>query len=199
MEKKSLIPLLVLSLGLVSCADLSHTGMLIRGNYFHERGEYQQALLEYLEVLENGAFRGVTRYNIGNVYFALGEDEAARREWGLALEDAEPELRAQAWFNIGYSYHILGDFERSFEAFKETLRHSPGHREGRINLELTLIKLQALRAAGGASRDRPGESSPLGRRERDEAEAVLEYIRRTEVNRWTSNRTNPPMEDPRDW
>ena len=56
-----------------SCSLLEPGLSVLRGNYLYQQGRYQNALLLYLEGDESGKSRERILYNIGNVYYALGE------------------------------------------------------------------------------------------------------------------------------
>ena len=74
---------LILSLILInsSCSNSQIYIDVIEGNYAFSRGEYQEANLAYLKVKGEEPFDEYISYNLGNVYYALGEIDSAFEEW----------------------------------------------------------------------------------------------------------------------
>ena len=64
-----------------SCKVLEPGFSVLRGNYFYQQGRYQDALLFYLKGEDTGKYSGRIAYNVGNVYYALGEGQAALQIW----------------------------------------------------------------------------------------------------------------------
>lgn len=192
---------LLLSLGVFTllatgCAPVAGHFSILRGNYYYSRGEYQSAIVDYLTHLEDEEMEPYVSYNLGNVYQALGEGSAALRMWSGAEEAEEEELRYRVLFNRGVFHFERGEYEEAFEEFKEALRVNNARVEAKINLELTLLRLNAeeqLSPRGGGEGDSGGEE--VGR----EALRVLEFVRRKEQQRWEANSTGETRAYQRDW
>lgn len=117
---------------------------LFLGNYAFDRGEYQEATVRYLSALDTDAdSRDWVNYNIGNVYYSLGEVEAAEVMWLAASRTRDPRLLFAINFNRGVASYHQGDYQAAFALFREALLLDHGSREAKLNLEMAQRKLQA--------------------------------------------------------
>lgn len=188
-----LAPLVLLFAG---CAPVSSHLEVLQGNYFFSRGDYQESIVSYLTLLEEPEAGEYVSYNLGNVYQALGEGNAALRMWNQAEDSDDQQLLYRVSFNRGVFHFERGEYEEAFNAFKEALRLNNGSVPAKINLELTLLRLNAeeqLTPQSGGQQS--GESAEIG----SEALRVLEFVRRKEQQRWEANRERETSEFQRDW
>lgn len=167
---------------------------VVEGNYHYHQGRFAEATLEYLTALEKETYPEWISYNLGNVYHALGEAEAAFEVWSAAGETADRELRFRVLFNTGTLLYELGRYREAYEEFRKALRIDGTDIDAKINLELCLRKVQALSGSSGAS-----ERDARAQDERGEAARILEYIGRKEGYRWSAERDDRIEPDPRDW
>lgn len=182
---------------LTGCAPLEGHLSILRGNYYFSRGEYQSSIVEYLTHLEDPEMEAYVSYNLGNVYQALGEGSAALRMWSASEEGEDDTLRYRVRFNRGVFHFERGEYEAALESFREALKLNNSSFPAKINLELTLLRLNAEEQltpqAGGAGEARGEE---IGR----EALRVLEFVRRKEQQRWEANSREESSESfQRDW
>lgn len=182
MEKRLLI--LLLPLLFLGCAPYAAHWRVWKGNYDYMNGRYQPATVAYLRILEEGnKEEAVIHYNLGNVFYALGETAAAEEEWRMAREGAGGELLFRTLFNQGNLYFELSQYAKAYTSFKDALIIRPESMEAKRNLELSLQKLssqetsQSVRSQAGAG----SASDPS-----DEVERILQYIQRKEESQWVS-------------
>lgn len=80
----------------------------------------------------------VMHYTIGNGFAALGDDEAAKREYEAAMADprfmAAPDLSASLYKNLGTSLSRLGNVDAAFGCYEEALRRKAGLPEAHVAL-----------------------------------------------------------------
>lgn len=175
---------------------------VIRANYSVSRGEYQPAIVDYLRAREATEYEHWLAYNLGTVYHYLGESGAASVQWETARESDVDDLMFGASFNRGVFLFEQGRYEEAYREFRFALRVSPGSREAKENLELTLERIDAgseldgepAREAGassGASGDADGDGAGTTR--------MLDYVRRKEEQRWRANSEMAPPREDRDW
>ena len=187
---------LLASVFLTSCGPLGAQLAVLEGNYYFSRGEYQDSIVNYLPLLESGELEEYVSYNLGNVYQALGEGNAALRMWEQAEESEDGDLRFMVTFNRGVFYFDRGNYQAAYNAFKEALRLSSGSVPAKINLELTLLRLNAEEQLT----PQRGEGESEGEQEIGrEALRVLEFVRRKEKQRWEANRSEEETEFRKDW
>lgn len=191
-----LLLLAPVTLLLAGCAPVSSHLEVLQGNYFFSRGDYQESIVSYLTLLEEPEVGEYVSYNLGNVYQALGEGNAALRMWDQAEASDDLQLLYRVSFNRGVFHFERGEYEEAFDAFKEALRLNNGSLGAKINLELTLLRLNAEEQLTPQTGEQPsGESAEIG----SEALRVLEFVRRKEQQRWEANRERESSEFQRDW
>ena len=184
MEKGVLVRLLCAGalVALSSCSQPSPYVRVIMGNNSFSRGDYQQANIEYIKALDAALGPEWISYNIGNVYYALGEAEAASAEWLAAADTDSEELLFRIVFNQGALEFELGRYDRAYAYFRNALELVPDSLAAKINLEYSLDKMDAK-----PREQEPRESEPETDNERSsEIERILDYLRRKEEQVWKS-------------
>ncbi len=170
---------------------------VLSGNYAFGRGDYQESTVRYLEALEQEEYTPWVRYNLANVYHSLGEFDAAFELWDQALETDDVSLLSAVFFNRGILLYEQGKYEEAFESFKTSLSYEPNDVGAKLNLELTLLKLQGNRTGGGQLRSVENDSGE----EELSADSIrmFEYIRRREEQTWMQGSRPPDSPAPNDW
>jgi len=167
------------------------------GNYAYERGNYQQALVHYLVGAESSDRESWFSYNIGNVYHALGESEAALEMWALAARSPDQSIQFGTSFNRGVLLYEMGRYQDAYEAFRHALTVNSASTDAKINLELSLQKIQAEDSATSSESAQRGGEPEDGVNQ--ETMRIIEYVRRKEEQQWTANRQPTPTPHNRDW
>lgn len=188
---------LVAALALTGC-EVSNPGVrVLLGNYAYGRGNYQQALVHYLIGAESAEQDEWFSYNIGNVYHALGENEAALQMWSVASRSSDLNLQFGTSFNRGVLFYETGRYEQAYDSFVHALTINSASRDAKVNLELALAKLRAEDTA-----NQPQQAPGIGPGEQgagQETMRIIEYVRRKEEQQWTANRQPGSATHPRDW
>jgi tetratricopeptide (TPR) repeat protein len=195
MEKSFLI-LAVVILGLSSCGMVEPHLSVLRGNYAFGQGRYQAATVRYLAALERGQLDQWVSFNLGNVYFALGENESALGMWQTARASDSETLLFGVHFNTGLLFYEAGRYREAYDEFVRALRLDSTSVEAKINLELALARVQA---GDGVAAPRRGETNVQEGESPDEAQRILQFIRRREEPRWFAVDQIPEQESSRDW
>jgi tetratricopeptide (TPR) repeat protein len=153
---------------------------VLAGNYAYGQGRFQGATVSYLRAWEENRYRAWVAYNLGNVYYALGEVQAALGMWQRAQESDEADILFGVAFNKGVFHYERGQYGEAYDQFKKALRIDPGSVDAKVNLELALEK---IRAGEQVVRGEPTEGEQA---ESPSAQTVriLEYVRRKEETRW---------------
>lgn len=182
MERRHITRILtiaVLTFALSACGMEQHLRVL-KGNYAHGQGHFQSATVDYLRAWEEEDYREWVAYNLGNVYYAMGEVQAALGMWERAQESDEADILFGVTFNKGVFYYERGRYEDAYAQFKRSLEIDPGSVDAKVNLELALQKLRAgEQVARGEPSGSDGEEGPTAQTIR-----ILEYVRRKEETRW---------------
>ena len=186
-----LIPLLALAAS--SCSNSAPMARVLAGNLAHGRGQYQKAILHYLNAQKHpGSAEDALHYNLGSVYYALGEGEAALRAWAQA-ENSTGDLETlfRVAFNRGVLYYQWGRFEEAYRSFRRALVLKPSDIDTKINLEDSLSRIRTELSA-------PGSAAPSAADSDEGARRLLDYVRRKETGDWSKTDTPADTSTP-DW
>lgn len=184
--RKWIFPLLLLPLMLLSSCNILEPGLsVLRGNYLYQQGRYQDALLFYLHGEDSGKFEGRIQYNMGNVYYALGEGPAALELWTIIDGNTDLEVTYNTIFNQGVIYYQMGNYPEAYRSFRTALELRSGSLDAKRNLEMTIDRLEAEARSGETRSESPTLETT------DDARRILQYIRRKEGNPWKSEQNNP--------
>ena len=142
MEKYFLTGVILVFLLIISSCSNSQVYIdVIEGNYAFSRGEYQEANLAYLNVKEVDPYSEYISYNLGNVYYALGEIDSAFEEWRSIDDKAKTEITVRGLFNTGVLLFELSRYEEAYKTFRDVLELEPSHINAKINLEYCIQKM----------------------------------------------------------
>lgn len=181
---------------LVSCGGSSPHLAVLQGNYAFGRGDYQTATVHYLTANAREDHEPWIDYNLGNVYYALGELDAALEQWEVAAADAPDEILFGVHFNRGVLYYELAHYESAYREFRDALEIDGSSVEAKINLELSLQKSGGVEGGPSARGTISGsESEEVGA----QAARVLQYIRRKERQRWSGDDDTIEQPSSNDW
>lgn len=178
--------LVFMSLLLQSCIVGEPVVENLLGNYHYGRGDNQDAMVHYLKVWKDDGQDGPwVAYNLGNVYYILGDIEAAFRLWDNALSTTDRDLQFAVHFNRGLAHYDLGAYESALESFRTSLLIHPANLDAKRNLELSWLKLQAS-LQHGTSPDVFDKATIEPERSK-EYERIYDYVKRKETRLWSQN------------
>ncbi len=112
------------------------------GNEHFDESAYDDAVAEYRLAQVDEPDLAEPYYNAANAYNRLSQVDAALAQTEQALKTADPELAAQAWYNLGNAFFDAEQWPQAVEAYKEALRFQPDDVDAKHNLELALQKLE---------------------------------------------------------
>ena len=174
-----------------SCTVLEPGLSVLRGNYFYQQGRYQDALLFYLKGEDTGKYSGRITYNVGNVYYALGEGQAALQIWAEIDGNRDSEVSFNTIFNTGVIYYQLGNYPEAYRAFRTALELDTSNLDAKKNLELTIDRLEVEARSGESRTENPAPETT------EDARRILQYIKRKEGSLWKSKESGSDAEN--DW
>ena len=134
---------------------------LHRGNSAYAQGNYRKALLFYRRAWEKG-LRREAEFNSSCALYMLGEYREAEKKLLNYIKNSEDY---RGYFNLGNVYFRLGEYKKAYEMFKKALKAKPDFYPAKINLELSLRKMQ---------KQSPSPSSKAL------PDAIMEYLRQKE-------------------
>lgn len=195
-KMKKLLPLIAVILALlsVSCSDSSSSVNVLAGNMSYAGGQYQKSILQYLSAYDAvKAGKDVVYYNLANVYFALGEGDAALRSWALAEDNTEnTDILFRVAFNRGVLYYHWGRYDEAYRSFRRALLLKPSDIDSKINLEDSLSRIRSAVPQLASTESIAGEKSDK------DSQHLLDYVRRKEADAWSAQSTESG-ESVNDW
>jgi tetratricopeptide (TPR) repeat protein len=181
-------------LNLASCERVQIGWFLIAGNRHYLEGRYQEAQVAYLKALELKRYEEWVRYNLGNVYYALGERKAALEEWDRAQGTEDARLRFNVLFNKGVLALDEENWREGEKLFIQALELDPSSYPAKVNLEYATRKIASAQTQASKL-----QSSPKPQKLDEEGERLLHYIRQKESNRWIASDRLAVEESAEDW
>ena len=198
MAAKMKIPLIaaavVLTMLTASCRDSAPSVQVLAGNMSYARGQYQKSILQYLNADDTAnAGKDVVYYNLANVYFALGEGDAALNSWAMAESNTDnTDILFRVAFNRGVLYYHWGRYDEAYRSFRRALTLKPSDIDAKINLEDSLSRIRSAVPQKTSAGEDPGEDGDK------DSQHLLDYVRRKEADAWSAQSTESG-ESVEDW
>jgi len=197
MEKFLLAIAVVFILIFSSCSNPSVYYSVWSGNNAFAGGDYQTSNTAYLKALEGDVHSAYVNYNLANVYYALGEGDAASAEWEKAVFTDSRELMFRTVYNRGVLEFETGNYEDAFGSFREALELNPDSLDSKINLEYSLRRMNANVDASETSASGAGSSDDGG--SSDEIKRILEFIKRKDAGLYSVREEEITTAGENDW
>jgi len=174
-----------------SCRDATTSAHVLSGNMSFTRGHYQKAILQYLEAEDDMSFgKDVVFYNLANVYYSLGEGDAALKTWSMAEENTDNvDVLFRIAFNRGVLYYNWGRFDEAYRSFRRALKLNPSDIDSKINLEDSLSRIRTTV---------PQNSTEAIDEKNRSSRHLLDYVQRKEADAW-SGKVAAYEETEEDW
>lgn len=125
------------------------------GNALYEQGEYEAAILAYQAAQVAAPDDPAPYYNVGGALLGDGQLEAATLALQQALKEADPDLSAKAYHNLGNVYYQMGAYAEAVLAYREALLLQPEDADTRHNYELALGRVPTATPPPSEQRSEP--------------------------------------------
>jgi Ca-activated chloride channel family protein len=195
-EKDVLKPILVLFV-LISilsgCSKLTPYLRVAEGARAYASGDYQRANIAYIDAGRYEAFEEWIAYDLGAVYYALGEVDAAESEWQIAAGSGDEELLYRVFFNYGVLLFERGSYSEAYEKFRNALEINPSGVEAKKNLELAMEKMEVSEGQGAPPVVSQSDDDTSG-----EIDRIMNYLKKMERGVWQSTERVEYQPLPRD-
>lgn len=113
------------------------------GNELYNNLKFSDAEVAYKKALENDPSYEIAQYNLGNALSQQNRTEEAVAQYELVAKTTEDKFtKAQAMHNIGNAFYQKKDYQKSVDAYKNSMRANPKDDETRYNLALAQEKLK---------------------------------------------------------
>jgi Ca-activated chloride channel family protein len=112
------------------------------GNRLLNAGKAEDALKAYDRAVTALPEDPVAHFDRGAALYQLGKYPEAQKEFLHAAEGRDPQVKADAYYNMGNAWFQQQRYKEALEAYKHTLGLRPEDRRAKWNLELALKKMQ---------------------------------------------------------
>ncbi|MDR1632026.1 MAG: tetratricopeptide repeat protein [Dysgonamonadaceae bacterium] len=128
---------------------------LKKGNKEYKQEKYTEAEIKYRKALEANARSKDAAYNLGNSLYKQSKFPEAMQQYQAALAPEEDKNFAAAdWHNMGNVFMSNKDYQKSIEAYKQSLRLNPSDDETRYNLALAQKLLENQQQQNDQNQDK---------------------------------------------
>lgn len=111
------------------------------GNILYAEGDYDGALQAYQVAQVAAPDIPQPYYNAASALTQSGELEAAQQALELALQLADEDLTAQAYYNLGNVYFQMEAYADAVSAYQQVLLRDPDDQDARHNYEMALNRV----------------------------------------------------------
>ena len=186
-----------------SCTQVKSYVKVIDGFYKANKGDYQEALLDYLEVRKANYLLPWVDYNIANIYQELGENTSALAVYDSLKLEFDTELLYSINFNKGVAFYALGDYKNAKESFLRALTFKSNDYDSKKNLELSLKKMKSFASESDYNyNENKDENKNKENKNEDITKKyqILEYIKYKEEQTWFTNQQKEKVKTTKkDW
>lgn len=117
--------------------------LLRQGNRQFEKGDYKEAEKDYRKALELNKESVKGQFNLGTAVYKNNNYEEATRIYGnMAEKKNDPEVQSKIYHNLGNSYLQSKEYEKSIQAYKQSLLSNPKSADTKYNLEYAKMMLK---------------------------------------------------------
>jgi len=129
---------------LTACRTHAQERSLVRkGNELYEQKKFAEAAAAYQKALQKQPQFVPGAFNLGNALIQQKQFEAARKVMNnTAKTSKNPAVQSGAQYNSGNTYMSEEQWQQAVEAYKQSLRKTPGDADAQYNLSYALAKLK---------------------------------------------------------
>ena len=114
-----------------------------RGNKEYKSNNYVGSEINYRKALDSNQSSQTATYNLGNSLYKQGKYSDAIKEYEkTVMSETDEKKLSEAWHNLGNSYFMEKNLEKSIDAYKNCLRINPKDEDARYNLRMAQLMLQ---------------------------------------------------------
>ena len=126
-----LLLLMILSLSLIATEEIKASDNISKANKYYHEENYIKA-----EKLYQQSMGFIGRFGQANSVYKQRNYSTALDLFTKAILQANTDIeRATALFNLANTYYQLGNYQRSIDIYKDTLKYNPKLHQAKINLE----------------------------------------------------------------
>lgn len=177
------------------CREISAVYHITLGNFYFFNNRLQEADYQYQQSRDCEKYRDIVIYNLGTVYFHLGESQAAMKMWSQFTPGERKKLNYRFYYNRALLKCETGDYRGAFSDLKEALNIDPKSREAKNNMEVVLDRMLSV-----SDENQTKETGPVAKEKEISAasQRIFDYVKRSEVFEWETQDSRDSS-NLRDW
>jgi Ca-activated chloride channel family protein len=177
----------------ISCQVSKARFSVFEGSLLAQRGNYTEAIAAYSKGFQDPVTRPYALYNVANIYAEIGETQSAlelfamlQDELGSRKDRSDAEVLRELMYRVSYNTGITqfnsGDYDGAVQSFRSALEVDSSRLEAKRNLELSLLAQSRKKNTASGARPLEIRSESAG------ANALFDYMREKDHNRWKSQK-----------
>jgi len=186
----------------------SPTGLIEKGNEAYAAKNFTEAKQDYEAAIKQDATKQFPQahFNLGNVYFHLGNFQSAIEEYqAFIASSTENNLQSQAYYNTGTCYLAQKNYMESIDAFKKALQLNPKNEDARYNLSYALAIISKNNGTNSSAsnqsptpekKNQPKALPPLTP---EQQQQLLKTLSQSEASAMKNNLTRSNQKTAKDW
>ena len=148
----------------------------------YEEGQYDEALVKYMEALGQNGDSTFVKFGLGNVFQAQEKFQEAGQSFQTVLASPDSLIRADGFYNLGNALVGAQQYDKAVEAYKQALKLHPGQTDYLHNLELALHLVenpppQQQQSPGGQNDEKQEEQQEQKQQDQQQQEQQQEQQR----------------------
>lgn len=162
----------------------------------YKRGDYEDALKEYQQLLQKGRDDPRLHFNAGTAAYRDGRFDVATNQFSAALDSRDLNLQEAAYYNRGNSLYRLGEtsqnpngktqaWEQAIKDYELSLKLNRQDADAKYNLEFVTKRLEELKKQQSKSNQQkniePSEAAKRAKAQADEAVTRREYAQALDI------------------
>jgi len=142
-----------------------------KGLELYQDEQYDLALAEFLAAMQEAPDRDEAKFDAGAALYKLQKFPEAMGAFGKILEKQNPELAANAWYNLGNTLFSTGKMKEAVGAYKNSLKLRNDDMDAKYNLETVLRMMQMQQQQ---QQQQGGEQDSSGQQDKQEQQQQQE-------------------------
>ena len=119
-----------------------------QGNEAYRKADFTNAIKDYTKALSADSKNQIARFNMANALQHKSEADKALQNYDDVIKNSsDADLQSKAYYNKGLSRLQQKDVTGAIDAFKQSLRLSPGDNDSRENLQKALEEVKQQQQA----------------------------------------------------
>jgi Ca-activated chloride channel homolog len=123
------------------------------GYDLYKDGEYDKAAEKFKDAGILKPDKALPSYDKGTALYKSNDFEGAANEFQGSLAKNDPDVRADASYNIGNAYYRAGKYDQAIKSYIDALKLQPKDKDYKHNLEMALMQMKQQQQQNKQNKD----------------------------------------------